>query len=67
MHDRSRILQLFGIFRGRLFEGHRGISLAPRIFHRMGRGFVAVHGDDGVAVAIHDHRGYRIALGGNSE
>ena len=64
MRDRVGILQLLDVFRGRLSEGHRGIGFAPRILHRMRRSLVAMHSDDGVAVAIHHHRRNRIALDG---
>ena len=62
--NRSGVEQLLGVFRRGLLERHRRIGLAPRILHRMRRGFVAAHLDDRLAVAIDDNGGYRIGLGG---
>jgi hypothetical protein len=55
-------LQLLGVVRRRLFEGRRRIRLAPRILHGVQPGLIAVHGNDGFAVAIDDHGGDGVAL-----
>ena len=55
-------MKLLGVFGGRLSESHRGIGLAPRIFHRMRGGIVAAHLDNGFTVAVDHHRGNGIGL-----